>query len=276
MGGRRGAARHLALRPRGVPLTARRAGLEAVAAERVRRRVLARALAQVLAAGDGLVSPGRLRRHLAMHFGQLVARSCTFAELAGGVARAGGRVIRWEYSPGGPSRRVFAGVTLLEPRRRATAARWNTRLDADGLDLVAPIRRPRAPRQDPNGHDTSDPRDPVQLLPPGVLYRRENVWRQSRDRGIPLADTRNDDGTRGRPGRHMGYLELMAAHLAALDSRAGWVAYPPHDRAVVESLVGGRTVREIAELMGLTRYAVHAAIKRHQRAASVSGPGPGR
>lgn len=175
---------------------------------------------------------------------------------------------------------MFWGVVLVAPDRLAIAKRWEEALAGEGMrNELTPI--PRAMGLVERGlwdesRGTVEEGRMFAVNAVGV-YRREGRWVQPEDRTlrVPTVDTRNRDGTRGRPARLPVYLDAMRAYLNRMDAAGGWRRHNAFDRAVVELRVDGWSVRQIAAELASYRRRVHETLKRHEGLAGVSGPGPG-
>jgi DNA-binding CsgD family transcriptional regulator len=244
----------------------------AVNEEAGRRKRLREAIVAVLVRDEeGRVSPFALRVQLANLHGGRFAKLPTFAELCSGVAVAGGRVSSARGGDG-VRRRHFRGVRLRQPGRGevvAARAAWEERLEEQGLGQVPLIRRICDPDQEGMVLEV----DTADCLPEtGMVYRAGGGnWRQFFDvDSVPaMAPTRNPDGTRGRRRRFISYLERLRAYVDE-------TVLKPEDRHVLELVLEGRSIRDIAVEMDLTRWKVQDIVQRHQRAGGIAGPGPGR
>lgn len=239
------------------------------AAELTRRRALRVALEASLAgAKGGRVLVTALRRHLAEFHGTGYA-ALAIVE----IVRTCRGLAKWR---GGGRRTVLIGVELRKPGARQLAARWEKKLAMAGVGL---LRYPR-PQVDVGASDdetdatvdTRSVRDPENKIhQPGLMVRSAGVWRQTVDHSIALltADTRNQDGSRGRVRRHSGYYERLkkAAARARLTMR---------ERQIVDVLVAGGTWRDVGKRLELGKSRVHEVVRDLHKKLAVKGPGAGR
>jgi len=215
-----------------------------------------------LAPGDERFTPSQLRRHLLLWCGAEVANGGTFAELAAGVARVGGRVMRRTLK--GRTQTVFAGVNMITPSLSALRKRWRALLEDDGLAEEPPaIRRPTRTVNLVNIDDTGE----------GV-YRSDSdgVWRQVRDLD-EMAYTHSQTRNSGRAPRFIKYAEAMTRYLHLCDAAGAWRRFPFYDRTVVAMAAQGCRWREMRERLGIGQSRIQEALHRHWKLAGVAGRG---
>jgi hypothetical protein len=250
--------------------------LRAIVQEEKRRRAgTAAALLSILRhQRGGVVTSSAIRRQLAEYYGQALSKACTWSEMWRAVRGCRGK-ISWSIA-GGRRQRHFRGVELVKARGFARIIRnVNRRLAADGLPEEPTAIRTPTSMYWRGSAETGDYqvtlRDPENtVLQPGLLVKGGGIWKQTVDHSTTMltADTKNEDGTRGRRRRFVPYLARLQLYLQT-------ARMPAEDRQVLDLVVAGHTVRDIAAELGLTRWKVQSTIERHQDAAAIPGPGPG-
>lgn len=235
----------------------------ATAAELARRRALRVALEASLAGKiGGRVLVTAVRRHLAEFHGAGYA-GLPIVE----IVRACRGLARWR---GGGRRAVLLGVKLRRPGPRSLAARWEARLRRDGLEREPTlIRRPFGPGGSPSDADMDNPESAV--YHPGLMVRAHGIWQQTVDHSMTVltADTRNEDGSRGRARRHVGYYQRLQKAVAKR-------ALTRRERLIVDILVAGGTWQDLGRRLELGKSRIHMVVRELHRKLGVRGPGAGR
>jgi DNA-binding CsgD family transcriptional regulator len=224
-----------------------------LAGELARRSLLLAALQASLRKDAGRLRFAVVRNHLRLH------HSASYATLPDTDLRRACRELRISCT-----RTFVVGVRLSLPKWRAALADWCGRLEGEGLGEEPPMI--------PRGLVDDVPVAPENLPQPGQMYNgADGVQRQ-----VPivatfehLADTRNADGTRGRPRRWTRYLHDLRAYL----KRA---RIAPKEREILEMTVAGMSSIRIGRELKRSGVGVRWILSKHHRLGGIKGPGPGR
>lgn len=230
----------------------------AVAMERERRSELAGAVAELVFEDPGAGFPlGDLRRQLRLYYGAAMADGATIADLHGLVAIAGG------YPSGGW---VF-DASLRRPSREALRKvrdKWNKGLPPAELPM---IRQHHTLRPDSPDFPDAPADHPVKV---------EGRWYQTQDpatRGVIAGGGTNSRRIGTRYGAKRRFPSYVAALRGCLDKVSTVSAV---DRQIVEFIIEGRTIRWIADELGMKAPTVQKRVRQFRVAAGISGPGSGR
>lgn len=231
---------------------------EVVEAERERRAEVRQACLDVIERGapHEAITLAQLVRHIETYYGKTIARSATVAELVSGAAEAGAC----------PTSSWLWNVRLIKPSRAAMlriAAKWNAQIpDAD----IPMIRRPHAPI----GGETIDPGD---VPRPGAVFKSHGVYRQFPDPESSIAWRDGGDNRHGSTSRRRRFPGYIARIRAYLDKEPTIAAT---DRVILEFIVEGKTLRWIADEIGMKTSTVHKRVAQLRDKAGIPGPGAGR
>ncbi len=214
--------------------------------------------------GDASFTIAALRRCLAVYYGADIADGATVADLSGGACAAGAF----------PAHGEFLGARLRKPARaalRRVANKWEKRLPAPELPLIR--RRVSVSRADEEGPHYDEIEGAS--IPPGACINVHGKWYQNSDPATLHAWSTGGGQRRGGPQhrtkrRFPGYVAMLRA---LLDS-----AFPVSavDRQICEFVIEGRTIRWIADELGMKRPTVHKRVKLLRDRANIPGPGSGR
>jgi hypothetical protein len=251
-----------------------------VDAEHRRRRELREAIGEIVVWDDKAlksVSISALRRQLSTYFGAAMAEGATFADLAGAIAEIGG----------GIRERGFVHIRLRPPSREAMrriVAKWNKGLPKGEAPLIRRLRS----QEDAGFEDLSvDGRfDFLDLVssPVGTLYQKEGVYHQIPPETAALV-TRSG-GVWNKPGqtitrkrRFPSYIERLRAFLEKEPGNPfakNEAMISAVDRQILEYIIEGKTLRWIAQEIGMKKATIHKRVVKIRNAAGIPGPGPGR